>query len=134
MDRAFATGSVGVYTLQAAISAEHGRASSAADTDWARIVSLYDLLVEAAPSPVIELNRAVAVAMRDGPASGLALINSILHRGDLDQYHLAHAARADMCRRLGYTTEALVAYQVALALARQEPERRFLEKRIEQLK
>jgi RNA polymerase sigma-70 factor (ECF subfamily) len=102
----------------------------AAATDWRQIVGLYDVLAQAVPSPVIELNRAVAVAMRDGPAAGLALIDAILARGDLADYHLAHSARADLCRRLGRNTEARISYQRALALTRQEPERRFLERRL----
>ena len=107
--------------------------SGGAATDWAEIVGLYDVLARADPSPVIELNRAVAVAMRDGPAAGLALIDAILDRGDLRDYRLAHAARADLCRRLGRTADARTSYERALALARQEPERRFLERRIAEL-
>jgi RNA polymerase sigma-70 factor (ECF subfamily) len=124
---------IGPYTLQAAISAVHADATTAGDTDWAQIVALYDVLVRAAPSPVVALNRAVAVAMRDGPEAGLALIDAILADGALADYHLAHAARADMCRRLGRTADARTAYQQALSLARQEPERRFLEGRIKNL-
>jgi RNA polymerase sigma-70 factor (ECF subfamily) len=124
---------IGPYTLQAAISAVHADATTAGDTDWAQIVALYDVLVRAAPSPVVALNRAVAVAMRDGPEAGLALIDAILAEGALADYHLAHAARADMCRRLGRTDDARSAYQQALNLARQEPERRFLEGRIKNL-
>jgi RNA polymerase sigma-70 factor, ECF subfamily len=123
----------GAYTLQAAIAAVHAEARTGAATDWMEIVGLYDELLRAAPSPVIELNRAVAVAMRDGPAAGLLLIDAILARGDLLDYRLAHAARADFCRRLGRTTEARASYQRALALARQEPERRFLERRLAEL-
>jgi RNA polymerase sigma-70 factor (ECF subfamily) len=123
----------GPYTLQAAIAAVHADAPSAAATDWAQIVGLYDILVRAEPSPVVELNRAVAVAMRDGPEAGLALIDSILARGDLAQYHLAHAARADLCRRLGRTAEARTSYKRALDLTRQEPERRFLKRRLAEL-
>jgi len=104
-----------------------------AATDWAQIVDLYDMLARAAPSPVIELNRAVAIAMRDGPAIGLALIDTILARGDLADYYLAHAARADLCRRLGRTGEARAAYQRALGLTQQAPERRFLEQRLRDL-
>jgi RNA polymerase sigma-70 factor (ECF subfamily) len=130
---ALATGQFGAYTVQAAISAVHAEALQPATTDWARIVALYDLLLQADPSPVIELNRAVAVAMRDGPESGLALIDAILARGDLPDYHLAHAARADFCRRLGRNTEARAAYQQAILRARQEPERRFLEQRLGEL-
>jgi RNA polymerase sigma-70 factor, ECF subfamily len=120
--------------LQGAIAAVHANASSTAETNWDQIVTLYDLLVRAEPSPVIELNRAVALAMRDGPEAGLSLINAILARGDLDGYYLAHAARADLCRRLGHTAEARVAYERALNLAQQGPERRFLERRLAELK
>ena len=123
----------GPYTLQAAISAVHAEAASAAATDWAEIVGLYDALLRMDDSPVIELNRAVAVAMRDGPEAGLACIDAILERGDLKDYRLAHAARAEFCRRLGRTVEARAAYQKALALTRQEPERRFLERRIAEI-
>jgi RNA polymerase sigma-70 factor (ECF subfamily) len=131
--RALASRSFGPYTLQAAIAAVHAQAPSVAATDWAQIVGLYDLLAQAVPSPVIELNRAVAVAMRDGPAAGLALIDAILARGELADYHLAHAARADMCRRLDRPAEARAAYERALGLARQEPERRFIEGRLREL-
>jgi RNA polymerase sigma-70 factor (ECF subfamily) len=120
----------GPYALQAAIAAVHAEAPDPASTDWAQIVGLYDLLLETEPSPVIELNRAAAVAMRDGPAAGLALIEAILHRGDLADYHLAHSARADLYRRLGRPLEAAEAYRRALSLTRQEPERRFLERRL----
>jgi RNA polymerase sigma-70 factor (ECF subfamily) len=120
----------GPYTLQAAISAVHAEAASAESTDWAEIVGLYDALLRMDDSPVIELNRAVAVAMRDGPEAGLACIDDILDRGHLKEYRLAHAARAEFCRRLGRTAEARAAYQKALTLTRQEPERRFLERRI----
>jgi RNA polymerase sigma-70 factor (ECF subfamily) len=130
VERALASRRFGPYTLQAAIAAVHARAADAAATDWAQIVALYDVLARAEPSPVVELNRAVAVAMRDGPAAGLALIDAILERGDLVGYHLAHSARADLCRRLGRTAEARAAYERALALTRQEPERRFLERRL----
>jgi RNA polymerase sigma-70 factor (ECF subfamily) len=123
----------GSYTLQAAIAAVHADARDPAATDWAQIVRLYDLLAEGERSPVIELNRAVAIAMRDGPAAGLALIDGILARGDLADYHLAHAARADLCRRLGRTAEARAAYERALILTQQEPERRFLERRLAEL-
>jgi RNA polymerase sigma-70 factor (ECF subfamily) len=124
---------LGPYTLQAAIAACHARARTPDDTDWPRIVALYDGLVEVTGSPVVELNRAVAVAMRDGPAAGLALIDALLGRGELDAYHLAHAARADLLRRLGHRDDARAAYERALALAQQEPERRFLTKRLSQL-
>jgi len=111
----------------------HAEARSAAATDWSQIVALYDLLARIDPSPVIALNRAVAVAMRDGAAAGLSLIDAILIQGDLDEYHLAHAARADLCRRLGRIEESRAAYQRALALTRQEPERRFLARRLREL-
>ena len=133
VQRALSTGQVGPYTIQAAIAAVHAQASSPAATDWAQIVQLYDMLLQAHPSPVIELNRAVAVAMRDGPITGLALIDAILAPGELENYHLAHAARADLCRRLGRISEARAAYERALSLAQQEPERRFLEKRLSEL-
>jgi RNA polymerase sigma-70 factor (ECF subfamily) len=123
----------GPYTLQAAISAVHAEAPHAAATDWSEIVGLYDALLRMDDSPVIELNRAVAVAMRDGPAAGLASIDAILGRGDLKDYRLAHAARAEFCRRLGRTADALAAYRKALTLTRQEPERRFLERRIAEI-
>jgi RNA polymerase sigma-70 factor (ECF subfamily) len=131
--RALAAGPVGAYTLQAAISAVHSAAASAATTDWSQIVLLYDLLARATPSPIVDLNRAVAVAMRDGPAAGLELINAILAGGELADYHLAHSARAELCRRLGRTDDARAAFQQALALARQEPERRFLAARLQEL-
>ncbi len=133
VQQALAPRRFGPYTLQAAIAAVHADAANAAATDWAQIVGLYDVLARIAPSPVVDLNHAVAVAMRDGPAAGLALIDAILARGDLADYHLAHAARADLCRRLGRTNDARAAYEQALALARQEPERRFLERRVGEL-
>ncbi|HEV3255310.1 MAG TPA: RNA polymerase sigma factor [Gemmataceae bacterium] len=133
VERALSSQRFGPYTLQAAIAAVHAQAPNAAATDWAQIVGLYDLLAQANPSPVIELNRAVAVAMRDGPLAGLELINAILARGDLADYHLAHSARADLCRRLGRMAEARASYQQALGLTRQEPEQRFLERRLAQL-
>ncbi|BBA36282.1 RNA polymerase, sigma subunit, ECF family [Methylocaldum marinum] len=133
VERALSSRRFGPYTLQAAIAAVHAEAADAAETDWAQIVGLYDFLLRAEPSPVVELNRAVAVAMRDGPAAGLVLIDAILARGDLKDYHLAHAARADLCRRLGRASEARAAYQRALGLTRQEPERRFLERRLNAL-
>ncbi len=123
----------GPYALQAAIAAVHAEATSAAATDWAQIVGIYDVLLRADPSPVVELNRAAAVAMRDGPAAGLALIDAILGRGDLPDYPLAHSARADLCRRLGRTADARASYERALALTRQEPQRRFLERRLAEL-
>jgi len=134
VERVLSSRRFGPYTLQAAIAAVHAQAPTAAATDWAQIVGLYDVLARADPSPVIELNRAAAVAMRDGPAAGLALVDAILARGDLDDYHLAHSARADLCRRLGQTAEARASYERALALTRQEPERRFLERRLEELR
>ena len=130
VEQALASRRFGPYTLQAAIAAVHAEAPSTDATDWAQIVALYDVLARIEPSPVVALNRAVAVAMRDGPAAGLALIEALLDRGDLDDYHLAHAARADMCRRLGRTTDARTSYERALALTRQDPERRFLERRL----
>ena len=134
VERALASRRLGPYTLQAAIAAIHAGAASAGATDWDEIVGLYDVLLGAHPSPVVELNRAVAVAMRDGPAAGLALIDAILARGDLSDYHLAHAARADLCRRLGNTAQARASYKRAIALARQHPERRFLERRLAELR
>jgi len=134
VERALPSRRPGPYCLQAAISAVHAEAPSAAATDWAEIVGLYDLLAQVEPSPVVELNRAVAVAMRDGPQAGLALVDAILARGELSDYRLAHAARADLCRRLGKNADARQSYQRALALTRQEPERRFLERRIAELK
>jgi len=131
VERALVSRRFGPYTLQAAIAAVHAEAQSAAATDWAQIVALYDVLLRVDPSPVVELNRAVAVAMRDGPEAGLTLIDAILARGDLTEYHLAHSARADMCRRLGRTAQARGSYERALRLMRQEPERRFLERRLE---
>ncbi len=133
VERALSSRPFGPYTLQAAIVAVHAEAPNGAATDWAKIVGLYDVLVRADPSPVVELNRAVAVAMRDGPLAGLALIDAILARGDLRDYHLAHSARADLCRRLGRTAEARASYERALGLTRQEPERRFLERRLSEL-
>jgi RNA polymerase sigma-70 factor (ECF subfamily) len=131
--RAWSSRRLGPYTLQAAIAAVHANTANPSATDWAQIVGLYDLLLRVEPSPVVELNRAVAVAMCDGPEAGLALVDAILERGDLAGYHLAHAARADLCRRLGRTEEAQASYQRALDLARQEPERRFLERRLANL-
>jgi RNA polymerase sigma-70 factor (ECF subfamily) len=133
VERALSTGRFGVYTLQAAIAAVHAEARDAAKTDWAQIVALYEVLLRVDPSTVVELNRAVAVAMRDGALAGLQLIEDLLNRGELTDYHLAHSARAELCRRLGRTVEARQAYQRALALARQEPERRFLERRLNAL-
>jgi RNA polymerase sigma-70 factor (ECF subfamily) len=133
IQRAVSSRRFGPYTLQAAIAAVHAEAPDAAATDWEQIVELYDVLLRAEPSPIIELNRAVAVAMRDGPEAGLDLIDAIFERGDLGNYHLAHAARADLCRRLDRTAEARASYERALGLARQEPERRFLERRLAEL-
>jgi RNA polymerase sigma-70 factor, ECF subfamily len=133
LERALSSRRFGPYTLQAAIAAVHAEAPNAAATDWAQIVGLYGLLARAQPSPVVELNHAVAVAMRDGPLAGLELVDAILARGDLTDYHLAHSTRADLCRRLGRTAEARASYQKALVLSRQEPERRFLEWRLREL-
>jgi RNA polymerase sigma-70 factor (ECF subfamily) len=133
VERALSSRRFGPYALQAAIAAVHAEAPRAAATDWAQIVGLYDVLARADPSPVVELNRAAAVAMRDGPAAGLALIDALLARGDLADYHLAHSARADLLRRLGRATEARAAYEAALGLTRQAPERRFLERRLREL-
>ncbi len=130
VQRAFSMGEVGPYAIQSAIASIHAQAASAAATDWRRIVDLYDLLLKAEPSPVVELNRAVAVAMLHGPEAGLRLIDDLFARGELQTYHLAHAARADLCRRLGRTDDARCAYEQALGLTRQEPERRFLERRL----
>ncbi|MCL4301172.1 MAG: RNA polymerase sigma factor [Anaerolineae bacterium] len=133
VERAWSSGPVGPYTIQAAIAALHSAAPTVAGTDWAQIVGLYDLLMQVIPSPVVEINRAVAVAMCEGPNAGLALIEAILERGDLAAYHLAHSARAELYRQLGRTAEARASYQQALALAQQEPERRFLERRLANL-
>jgi RNA polymerase sigma-70 factor (ECF subfamily) len=134
VERSLRSRRFGPYTLQAAIAAVHAHARDVAATDWAEIVGLYDILLRAEPSPVVELNRAVAVAMRDGPESGLGLVDALLAGGELDGYHLAHSARADLCRRLGRTEEARAAYKRACALTRQEPERRFLERRLRELR
>jgi RNA polymerase sigma-70 factor (ECF subfamily) len=133
VERALLSRRFGPYTLQAAIAAVHSEASNAASTDWRQIVALYSLLARAEPSPVVELNRAVAVAMRDGPEAGLALIDAVFARGELTDYHLAHSVRADLCRRLDRRTEARSSYERALALTQLEPERRFLEKRLREL-
>lgn len=133
VERALVAGPAGPYALQAAIAAVHAEAPTAAETDWVQIVGLYDVLLQREPSPVVELNRAVAVAMRDGAAAGLAAIDAILVRGELADYHLAHAARADLCRRLGRNAEARASYQRALTLTMQAPERRFLERRLTEL-
>jgi RNA polymerase sigma-70 factor (ECF subfamily) len=133
VERALAAGPAGPYTLQAAIAAVHAEAPEAGQTDWRQIVALYTLLQQAAPSPVVELNRAVAVAMRDGPVAGLAIVEDILARGELESYQWAHSVRADLYRRLGKTAEARAAYQDALTRTRLAPERRFLEKRLQEL-
>ena len=130
VERALRSRNFGPYTLQAAIAAVHAAATSAAETDWDEIVGLYDVLLRADPSPVVELNRAAAVAMRDGPEAGLTLIDDLLARGELADYALAHSARAELCRRLGRTAEAAKAYQRALGLTSQEPRRRFLQRRL----
>jgi len=133
VERGFAARRFGPYTLQAAIAAVHSAAPKLDATDWSQIVGLYNLLAQVAPSPVFETSRAVAVAMRAGPAAGLDLIDGILARGQLEEYHLAYSARAELCRRLGKTAEARASYERALALAQQEPERRFLERRLAEL-
>lgn len=134
VERAIASQRFGPYTVQAAISAVHAEATAASETDWNEIVALYDLLIRLNPSPIVELNRGVAVAMRDGPSAGLKIVDAILERGELNDYHLAHSARAELCRRLGKTTDARMSYERALKLTRQEPERRFLESQLKKLK
>ena len=134
VERAMRTGRVGPYTVQAAIAALHAEAPSAEATDWVQITGLYDVLMRIEPTPIVELNRAVAVAMHDGAHAGLALMDAILARGELDSYHLAHAARADLLARLDRREDAIAAYERALALATLEPERRFLERRILELR
>jgi len=131
--QALTSGQVGPYTVQAAIASVHAQSPSASTTDWGQIVAFYDLLLQAQPSPVVELNRAVAVAMRDGPEAGLTLVDAVLAQGDLRNYHLAHAARADLCRRLGQTAEARASYERALSLTQQEPEQRFIKRRLSEL-
>ena len=133
VSRALASRRFGPYTLQAAIAAIHCQAPRAADTDWREIVACYDLLHRIEPTPVIELNRAVAIGMRDGPAAGIALVDGLLARGELSEYRLAHAARADLCRRLGHTAQARASYERALALTVQEPERQYLARRLAEL-
>lgn len=133
IERGLASRRFGPYTLQAAIAAVHAESPNAAETDWAQIVALYDLLMRTDPSPIVELNRAVAVAMHDGPDKGLELVDALMIRGELSQYHLAHATRADFCRRLNRKADARTSYERALTLAKQEPERRFLEKRLAEL-
>jgi len=134
LEQALKSGRFGSYTLQAAIAAVHAQAESIAETDWRQIVALYDQLLRIQPSPVVELNRAVAIAMCDGPEAGLAQIDALLEQGELANYYLAHSARADLYRRLGKTAEARSSYEKALALTQQEPERQFLQERIRQLK
>jgi RNA polymerase sigma-70 factor, ECF subfamily len=134
LEKALKSRGFGSYTLQAAIAAVHAEAESVALTDWRQIVALYNQLVRIQPSPVVQLNRAVAIAMHDGPEAGLAHIDAVLEHGELANYHLAHSARADMYRRLGRTAEARSSYEKALALTQQEPERQFLQERIRQLK
>ena len=133
VEQALSTRRFGPYTVQAAIAAVHAEAPNTAETDWAEIAGLYDILLRMEPSPVIELNRAVAVAMRDGPQAGLEIIDAIIARGDLADYHLAHSARAELCRRLGKTAEARASFERALELTQQEPERRFLERRLREM-
>ncbi len=133
VERALTTGRFGAYCLQAAIAAVHAEAPNAGETDWPQIVGLYDVLLRHVPSPVIELNRAVAVAMRDGPLAGLQQVEGILARGELLDYHLAHSARGEFCRQLGRVAEACEAYEKALSLTQQTPEKRFLENRLAQL-
>lgn len=134
VERALSTRRFSVYTVQAAIAAVHSNAAIASATDWSQIVALYGALFAINPSPIVKLNRAVAIAMRDGPAAGLELIDSMLNRGELTDYHLVHAARADLCRRIGRIEEARIAYQTALSLAKQEPEMRFLRDRLESIR
>jgi RNA polymerase sigma-70 factor (ECF subfamily) len=133
VERALSSRRFGAYSLQAAISAVHAEAADAASTDWAQIAGLYDVLLQASPSPVVALNRAAAIGMRDGPEAGLALVDALIAEGTLDEYRLAHAARADFLRRLGRREEAAGAYLAALEFARQEPERRFFERRLREL-
>jgi len=133
IEQSLSTGRAGPYAIQAAIAAVHAEAPNAAATDWDEIVGLYDVLMEMSPSPVVELNRAVAIAMRDGPAAGLAIIDALLARGELKDYRLAHAAHAELCRRLGRTADARASFERALKLAKQEPERRLIERRLAEL-
>ena len=133
VERALSTRRFGPYTLQAAIAAVHAEARTPEATDWRQICALYAALLAMQPSPVIELNRAAAVAMYEGPAAGLVLIDSLLARGELPDYHLAHSARADLFRRLGRRDEARAAYELARALAKSDPDRHFLEKRLREL-
>lgn len=133
LEGSFRSGRFGAYTLQGAIAAVHASAPRPAATDWPQIVDLYDVLMRVSPSPVVALNRAVAVAMKDGPAAGLVLVDALLERGDLSDYHLAHSARAEFCRRLGRDSDARTSYKRALSLTQQEPERRFLQGRMRRL-
>jgi RNA polymerase sigma-70 factor (ECF subfamily) len=133
VERAFSSKRPGLYTLQAAIAALHAEAKSPEATDWAQIAGLYTLLLRINPSPVIELNRAVAIAMNDGPEAGLRQIDAILERGELKDYHLAYSARAELCRKTGRTSEARTSWERALALAQQDPERRFIERKLREL-
>jgi RNA polymerase sigma-70 factor (ECF subfamily) len=134
LQKALESGRFGPYTLQAAIAAVHAEAESVAATDWRQIATLYDRLLRIQPSPVVQLNRAVAIAMCEGPEAGLAQIDAVLEQGELANYYLAHSARADMYRRLGRTAEARASYEKALALTQQGPERQFLQERIRELK
>ena len=134
VERGIQSHRIGPYTLQAAIAAVHAESRDARSTDWRQIVGLYDVLLRADPSPIIELNRAAAVAMSEGAAAGLALIDAILVRGDLADYHLAHAARADLCRRLGRVSEAIESYEKALSLTTQNAERSFITRRLDELR
>jgi RNA polymerase sigma-70 factor, ECF subfamily len=134
VEKALSSRRFGAYTLQAAIAAVHAEAESAAATDWRQIVALYNHLVQIQPSPVVHLNRAVAIAECDGPEAGLAQVDALLVHGELENYYLAHSARAELCRRLGRNAEARASYEKALALTQQEPERQFLQERIRQLK
>lgn len=133
VERAFSSKQAGPYSLQAAIAALHAEAKQADATDWAQIAGLYSLLLRMNPSPVIELNRAVAIAMHKGPEAGLQQIDAILEGGELNDYHLAHSARAELCRKLGRTNEARASWKRALTLAQQDPERRFIERKLSEL-
>jgi RNA polymerase sigma-70 factor (ECF subfamily) len=130
VEQAFSSAAPGPYAIQAALSAVHAEAPAAAETDWNEIVGLYDLLIRTTPSPIVELNRAVAIAMRDGPAAGLAIVDGLLDRGELRDYRLAHAVRGELSRRLGRVGDAQVSFERALKLTRQEPERRLIERRL----
>jgi len=130
VEQAFSSGQPGAYAIQAAIAAVHAEAATAAATDWTEIVGLYDLLMRMTPSPIVELNRAVAIAMRDGPAAGLAIVDGLLDGGELRDYRLVHAVRGELCRRLGRAADAQASFERALKLTRQEPERRLIERRL----